>query len=60
VPSKKLYSFVLDDDDVRAALKRVKARDGIGESEQIRQALRAWLRKRGALKAPKKAAPRRA
>jgi len=49
VPSHKLYSFVIDD-DLRVGLKKVKARDDIGESEQIRRALRAWLERRGVLK----------
>jgi hypothetical protein len=48
MPSKKLYAFVIDD-DLRAGLKRVKKRDGIGESEQIRRALRTWLERQGAV-----------
>ena len=56
LPSQKLYSFVLHD-DLRIALKRVKEKDGVPESEQIRRALRAWLRRRGVLK---KKAPRKA
>jgi hypothetical protein len=55
MPSKKLYAFVLDD-DLRAALKRVKAEHGIGESEQIRRALRTWFRRRGVLKAERQRA----
>jgi Ribbon-helix-helix protein, copG family len=50
VAPKKLYTFAIDP-DLAAALKRVKAKDGIGESEQIRRALRAWFRKRGVIKA---------
>jgi len=37
-------------------LKHVKAKDGIGESEQIRRALRAWFQRRGVLKAERKRA----
>jgi hypothetical protein len=41
-PSKKPYSFLIDP-ELDAGLKRVKARDGIPEAEQIRRALAAWL-----------------
>jgi ribbon-helix-helix CopG family protein len=51
--SLKLYTFAIDP-DLAAALKRLKARDGIGESEQIRRALRGWLQKKGVLKAARK------
>jgi metal-responsive CopG/Arc/MetJ family transcriptional regulator len=37
------------DDDLREGLERVKARDGVPASEQIRRALRAWLEERKAL-----------
>jgi len=50
---KKLYTFAIDP-DLAEALKRVKAKDGIGESEQIRRALRAWLTKRGVMKTERK------
>jgi hypothetical protein len=52
---KKLYTFAIDP-DLAAALKRVKAKDGIGESEQIRRALRAWFQKRGVMKAERQRA----
>jgi hypothetical protein len=38
------------DDDLAAGLKAVKERDGIGESEQARRALRAWLESKGVMK----------
>jgi hypothetical protein len=42
---RKRYSFWMN--DVQAAgLKAVKAAEDISESEQIRQALAAWLRKK--------------
>lgn len=43
---KKLYSFKIDP-ELADALKRVKERDHIGESEQIRQGLKLWFQKRG-------------
>lgn len=41
-PKKSYYTFMIDA-DLAAGLKRLKARDGIPEGEQIRRALRAWL-----------------
>ena len=46
---RKLTAFAIDP-DLAVALKFVKARDGVSESEQIRRALREWLEDRGALK----------
>ena len=46
---RKRYSFWIN--DVQAAgLKLVKKSEDISESEQIRQALNEWLKKRGALR----------
>jgi hypothetical protein len=53
VTTKRLYTFAIDP-DLAAALKRVKAKDGIGESEQIRRALRTWFRRRGVMKTERK------
>ena len=39
---RKLYSFWIDPDQA-AALKVVKERDGVPESEQIRRAIDTWL-----------------
>ena len=39
-----MYSFAIDV-PLRDALRQLKARDGISESEQIRRALRLWFRK---------------
>ena len=48
VVTRKRYSFWIN--DVQAAgLKRVKDAEGISESEQIRQALNEWLKKKGAI-----------
>ena len=48
-PNKVMYSLRLDPADARL-LKRIKARDGIPESEQIRRGLRLWFAKKGVLK----------
>ena len=53
---KKLYSFKIDA-EVAAALKRIKARDGVGESEQIRRGILIWLKRHGVT--PKKAEGKR-
>jgi len=42
VPHRKLYSFWIDP-EVPARLKRLKARTGQSESDQIRSAIEAWL-----------------
>ena len=47
---RRRYSFWIDEADAQA-LKTVKEREGILESEQIRRALKAWLRKRQATRA---------
>lgn len=51
--AKKLYTFAIDP-DLAEALKTVKTKDGIGESEQIRRALRTWFMKRGVIKSERK------
>jgi hypothetical protein len=43
----KRYTFYLDE-DVRASLGRIRERDGMSESEQIRRAVRAWVAEREA------------
>jgi hypothetical protein len=48
MPPMKLTSVLLPE-DLRAALKGVKERDGMPEGEQIRRALRGWLQDRKAL-----------
>ena len=56
---RKLTAFAIDP-DLAAALKLVKERDGISESEQIRRALRTWLEAKGAFtKAERKRASTR-
>jgi len=58
VTIRRLYNFMIDE-DLDDGLKRVKARDGISESEQIRRALRAWLKKHENLKLARRASTRR-
>ena len=50
---RKRYSFWIN--DVQAAgLKTVKQAEDVTESEQIRQALNDWLKKKGVMKAERK------
>ena len=53
----RLYSFLINS-ELDAALKRVKARDGIAESVQIRRALTAWFKTKGVSLTPKPARKR--
>jgi len=46
VSPKNRYTFFIDDEE-RAVLAAIKARDGISESEQIRRAIRAWIEQKG-------------
>jgi hypothetical protein len=46
---RKLYSFWIDK-RLATGLKRIKKRDGMPESEQIRRAVDQWLRSKGAIK----------
>ena len=57
-PVRKRYSFWIN--DVQAAgLKAVKETEDISESEQIRQAINDWLRKKGVTKSDRKRAATR-
>jgi hypothetical protein len=53
------YGFWIDPHQL-AGLRLVKARDGVLESEQIRRAIDAWLKGKGAFTPPAKPATRRA
>jgi len=46
VPSRSRYNFWIDDQQ-RDALRFLKERDGILESEQIRRAIDLWLAEKG-------------
>jgi hypothetical protein len=53
VTPRKRYSFWIN--DVQAAgLKAVKQAEDVTESEQIRQALNDWLKKKGVMKAERR------
>jgi hypothetical protein len=43
---RKKYSFYIEDEQAEA-LKAIKERDGVLESEQIRRALNDWIEKKG-------------
>jgi hypothetical protein len=60
MPVKTRYNFMIDETQ-RDALRRIKERDGIAESEQIRRAIDYWLKRKGELEASGRAArtPRR-
>lgn len=46
--------------ELHEGLQAVRERDGVGISEQVRRAIRAWLESRGAIKAaPRRVSPRR-
>ncbi len=53
-PSEKKQSNFRIDSDVIEALNRIKERDGVPVSEQVRRALRAWLETQGELKPERK------
>jgi hypothetical protein len=46
VPPKKPYTLKIDT-ELLAALRNIKTRDGIGESEQIRRGIQLWLKQKG-------------
>ena len=52
---RKRYSFWINDTQAEG-LKAVKAAEDISESEQIRQALNDWLKKKGVMKTARKRA----
>ncbi len=58
--TKRLYSFWINEAEA-IGLKEVKELEGISESEQIRQAIRDYLRKKGVTwrQAPRKRAATR-
>jgi ribbon-helix-helix protein len=47
---RERYNFLIDAEQ-REGLRRIKERDGIPESEQIRRAIDEWLEKKGVMKA---------
>ena len=58
VRPKQAYTLKIDP-ELLAALRAVKVRDGISESEQIRRGIRLWLNSKGIMKSePKRTAVR--
>jgi Arc/MetJ-type ribon-helix-helix transcriptional regulator len=55
-PIKRTITFRIDD-DLFAHMEALWERDGINASEQIRRALRTWLKSKGVTKAAKGRAP---
>jgi len=55
---KRRYTFWINETEA-AGLKIVKEAEGIAESEQVRQAIRDWLRKKGVKKSERKRADTR-
>ena len=49
MPVKTRYNFMIDETQ-RDALRRIKERDGIAESEQIRRAIAEWLERRNEMR----------
>ena len=43
--TRPIYNFAIDP-ELRAAIRKIKIRDGISESEQIRRGIRLWLKKK--------------
>ena len=57
-PTKRRYTFWINDTEAEG-LRWVKAREGITESEQIRQAIRDWLKKKAVTADRKRASTRK-
>ena len=51
-PGKRTITFRIDE-DLLAQMEALWQRDGINASEQIRRALRIWLKSKGVTKLPK-------
>jgi hypothetical protein len=58
VAPKERYNFLIDPQQ-RAGLRRIKEREGIPESEQIRRAIDDYLKKKGVLQTERKRASTR-
>lgn len=58
-PSNKAQTAFRIDEDVLAALRAIKERDGVPISEQVRRALAEWVRLQGDVKADRKRAATR-
>ena len=56
---KKAYTLKMDPELI-AALREIKARDGISESEQIRRGIQLWLESKGGFTRHRRAERKRA
>jgi hypothetical protein len=57
--ARKLYNFMIDH-DLAKALKVLKERDGVAESESVRRALREYLQQKRVMKTDRaRTGPRR-
>ncbi len=52
---KKPYTLKIDP-ELLAALREIKERDGVSESEQIRRGIQLWLKSKGGKKSDRKRA----
>ena len=50
---RQISTFRIDEEDL-AALKAIYERDGILVPEQVRRAIKAWIKSKGAIKAERK------
>ena len=57
-PPKRTFTFAISD-DMKAALTRIRARDGIAEAEQIRRGVQMWLDAKDTKPERKRVAPRK-
>jgi Arc/MetJ-type ribon-helix-helix transcriptional regulator len=57
-PIRRRYTFWINEAEADG-LKHVKEEEGTSESEQIRQAIRTWLRKKGVKTGRKRAVTRK-
>ncbi len=57
-PKKQPYNVKLDPELI-AALREIKIRDGISESEQIRRGIRLWLESKSVMKTDRRRAATR-
>lgn len=58
MPEKLIPATFRIDEQLLAGLARVRERDGVGISEQVRRAIAAWLIKKGATRRRKRARDR--
>ena len=55
---KKTFTFYISD-EMKAALQRIRDRDGISEAEQIRRGVQMWLDSKGERETERKQGPAR-